>query len=169
MNSRKDAMLAKTHQQLLREIIVAVRETASMPRTMRIPEPKVLFVGLDGKAKTLAAEVLARELSRDLYRVELNSIVSKYIGETEKNLRRVFENAASNNAVLFFDEAGALFGKRSDVKDSHDRFANLEVGYLLQRLEEHFGILILSANSKGNIDEAFLRRIGLVIEFEPVC
>ncbi|MFT3770695.1 MAG: AAA family ATPase [Minicystis sp.] len=124
-----------------------------------------LFAGPSGTGKTMAAEILARELSLDLYRVDLSQVVSKYIGETEKNLRRVFDAADEGGAILLFDEADALFGKRSEVKDSHDRFANIEVGYLLQRMEAYRGLAILTTNLKSSLDQAFLRRIRFVVSF----
>ena len=113
----------------------------------------------------MAAEVLAGELRLDLYRIDLSSVVSKYIGETEKNLRRVFDAAELGGAILLFDEADALFGKRSEVKDSHDRYANIEVSYLLQRMEEYRGLAILTTNIKSALDTAFLRRIRFVVQF----
>jgi len=125
----------------------------------------VLFSGLGRDDKEMSAEAIANDLHLDLYRVDLSAVVSKYIGETEKNLRRVFDAAESSDAVLFFDEADALFGKRSEVKDSHDRYANTDSGLLLQRMENHAGMVILTTNMKSNIDEAFLRRIRNVIEF----
>jgi len=124
-----------------------------------------LFAGPSGTGKTLAAEVLANELKLDLYRIDLSQVVSKYIGETEKNLRRVFEAAESGGAVLLFDEADALFGKRSEVKDSHDRYANIEVSYLLQRMEAYRGLAILTTNQKQALDPAFLRRLRFVVNF----
>ena len=125
----------------------------------------VLFSGPPGTGKTLAAQVIASELGLDLYRVDLSQVVSKYIGETEKNLGQVFDDAEATHAVLFFDEADALFGKRSEVKDAHDRYANVEVGYLLQRMEDLDGTAILSTNFKQNLDDAFARRMRFVIEF----
>jgi len=125
----------------------------------------VLFSGESGTGKTMAAEVLANELQLDLYRIDLASLVSKYIGETEKNLRRVFDAAEASGAILLFDEADALFGKRSDVKDSHDRYANIEVSYLLQRMEVYRGLAILTTNLKGGIDTAFQRRLQFVVQF----
>ena len=113
----------------------------------------------------MAAGILARELALDLYQIDLSRIVSKYIGETEKNLDRIFEDARASNAMLFFDEADALFGKRSAIKDAHDRYANIEVAYLLQKMEEREGVTILATNLRANIDDAFLRRIRFVIEF----
>ena len=124
-----------------------------------------LFTGPSGTGKTMAAEVVARDLGLDLYKIDLSSIISKYIGETEKNLERIFKEAEQSNAMLFFDEADALFGKRSEVKDSHDRYANIEVSYLLQKMEEHEGIAILASNLGCNIDDAFMRRMNFLIEF----
>lgn len=124
-----------------------------------------LFSGPSGTGKTLAAEVLANELGLALFRIDLSSVVSKYIGETEKNLRRVFEAAENVDAVLLFDEADALFGKRSEVKDSHDRYANIEVGFLLQQMEAYRGLAILTTNLKHAIDPAFLRRIRFAVQF----
>ena len=124
-----------------------------------------LFTGESGTGKTMAAEVLARELQLDLYRIDLSAVVSKYIGETEKNLRRVFDAAEDSGAILLFDEADALFGKRSEVKDSHDRYANIEVSYLLQRMEAYRGLAILTTNLKGALDQAFQRRLRFVVHF----
>jgi SpoVK/Ycf46/Vps4 family AAA+-type ATPase len=113
----------------------------------------------------MAAEVLANELELDLYRIDLSQVVSKYIGETEKNLRRVFDAADQAGALLLFDEADALFGKRSEVRDSHDRYANIEVSYLLQRMESYRGVSVLTTNLKEAIDKAFLRRIRFIVQF----
>ena len=124
-----------------------------------------LFAGPSGTGKTLAAEVIAGELRVDLLRIDLSQVVSKYIGETEKHLRRVFDMAERSGAVLLFDEADALFGKRSEVRDSHDRYANIEVGYLLQKLESYRGVAILTTNMRAALDEAFLRRIRFLVEF----
>jgi hypothetical protein len=124
-----------------------------------------LFAGPSGTGKTLAAEVLAKELDLDLYRIDLSAVVSKYIGETEKNLKRVFDAAEQGGVVLLFDEAEALFGKRSEVKDSHDRYANIEVGYLLQRMESYQGVAILTTNVKSALDKAFQRRLRFTVEF----
>ncbi|WP_078843133.1 ATP-binding protein [Streptomyces albus] len=124
-----------------------------------------LFAGESGTGKTLSAEVVAAELGLDLYVVQLSSVVDKYIGETEKNLERIFTEADRTDAVLLFDEADAVFGKRSEVKDSHDRYANMESAYLLQRLESFDGIALLTTNLRANIDEAFTRRLDLVIDF----
>ena len=125
----------------------------------------VLFAGPPGTGKTMAAEVIAHELRLDLYRIDLSQVVSKYIGETEKNLDRIFTAAENSNAILFFDEADALFGKRSEVRDSHDRYANIEISYLLQKMEEYQGISILATNLRQNLDEAFVRRLQAIVEF----
>ena len=126
---------------------------------------KVLFAGESGTGKTMAAQVLAAQLGLEIFRVDLATIVSKYIGETEKNLDRIFGAAEGSNAILFFDEADALFGKRSEVSDSHDRYANIEVAYLLQRMEGYAGAVILATNFRRNIDDAFVRRLDFVIDF----
>ena len=125
----------------------------------------ILFAGPSGTGKTMAAEIIASELGLDLYKIDLSEIVSKYIGETEKNLDRIFREARDSNAILFFDEADAVFGKRSEVKDSHDRYANIEISYLLQKMEEYDGIVVLATNLRKNIDEAFVRRMHFAIEF----
>ncbi|WP_045855623.1 ATP-binding protein [Teredinibacter purpureus] len=124
-----------------------------------------MFTGSPGTGKTMAAQVIANELQLDLFKIDLSGVVSKYIGETEKNLDRVFREAKASKAILFFDEADALFGKRTDVSDAHDRYANIEVSYLLQKIEEYDGIVILATNYRNNIDEAFIRRIRFIIEF----
>jgi hypothetical protein len=125
----------------------------------------VLFCGTSGTGKTMAAGILAQELGLDLYRVDLSIVVSKYIGETEKQLSQIFREAQTSNAVLLFDEADALFGKRSEVNDAHDRYANVEVAYLLQKMEEYEGIVILATNLRRNMDDAFTRRMHHIIEF----
>jgi len=124
-----------------------------------------LFAGESGTGKTMAADIMAGVLGQDLYKIDLSMMVSKYIGETEKNLSRVFSEAETSNAILFFDEADAIFGKRSEVKDSHDRYANIEVSYLLQRMESYDGVVILASNLRGNLDEAFTRRLHFIVEF----
>ncbi|GHF00246.1 ATP-binding protein [Streptomyces griseoluteus] len=124
-----------------------------------------LFSGPSGTGKTMAAEVIAHELELDLFRIDLSTVVSKYVGETEKNLERIFTAAADSDAVLLFDEADALFGKRSEVRDAHDRYANLEISYLLQRMERYEGLAILTTNLRRNIDEAFTRRLQFIVEF----
>ncbi len=145
--------------------IAALRRIVTYVRRPRDASCCVLFVGSDGTVKTRAAQVLARELQLRLYRVDLSAIGSKYIGETEKNLRRLFAAAAASNKILFFDEADSLFGKRTDVSDSHDRFANLEISYLVQQLESHRGLVILASNRKSNIDQHFIRRLRFVVDF----
>jgi len=126
-----------------------------------------LFAGPSGTGKTMAAQVLARSLGMELYRVDLAGVVNKYIGETEKRLKRVFDACERSNALLFFDEADALFGQRTQVKDAHDRFANIEIDYLLQRMEHYEGIAILATNRKEDLDKAFMRRLRFVIDFLP--
>jgi SpoVK/Ycf46/Vps4 family AAA+-type ATPase len=155
----------------LREIVAHVRQRTRVyerwgfGRDGRGLGVSALFAGPSGTGKTLAAEVLANELGLDAYRIDLSGVVSKYIGETEKNLRRVFDAAEAGGAVLVFDEADALFGKRTEVRDSHDRYANIEVSYLLQRMESYRGLALLTSNFKNAIDEAFLRRLRFVVEF----
>jgi SpoVK/Ycf46/Vps4 family AAA+-type ATPase len=124
-----------------------------------------LFAGSSGTGKTLTAEIIARELGLDLFKINLSGVVSKYIGETEKNLERIFAAAENANAILFFDEADALFGKRSEVRDAHDRYANIEVAYLLQKIEQYEGLAILASNLRSNLDEAFVRRLAFIIHF----
>ena len=124
-----------------------------------------LFAGPSGTGKTMAAEIIAHDLALDLFKIDLSAVVSKYIGETEKNLNRIFSEAENSSAILFFDEADALLGKRSEVKDAHDRYANIEIAYLLQKMEEYQGITILATNFRRNIDAAFTRRIRFIIEF----
>jgi hypothetical protein len=124
-----------------------------------------LFAGVSGSGKTMAAEVIANHLRLDLYRIDLSAVVSKYIGETEKNLRKLFDAAEGGGAILFFDEADALFGKRTEVKDSHDRYANIEINYLLQRMESYCGLAILATNMKSTLDQAFLRRLRFIVNF----
>jgi len=135
---------------------------ARLPRGRGI---SALFSGSSGTGKTMAAEILAHHLELDLYRIDLAGVVSKYIGETEKNLRSVFDAAEQSGAILFFDEADALFGKRSEVKDSHDRYANIEINYLLQRMEDYRGLAILCTNRRAALDRAFLRRLRFLVDF----
>ena len=125
-----------------------------------------LFAGPSGTGKTMAAEILARHLRLDLHRVDLAGVVSKYVGETEKNLRRIFDTAERTGTILLFDEADALFGSRTEVRDSHDRYANLEINYLLQRMEDYTGLAILATNRRAALDNAFMRRLRFVVEFE---
>lgn len=124
-----------------------------------------LFSGPSGTGKTMAAEIIAHELLLDLYKIDLSAVVSKWIGETEKNLDRIFTAAENSNAILFFDEADALFGKRSEVRDSHDRYANLEISYLLQKMEEYEGVAILATNMRAHLDDAFVRRLAFIVHF----
>jgi AAA+ superfamily predicted ATPase len=167
-----DLVLPERQRDLLRSISAYLRHRDRVlsewgyERTVaRTQGLKVLFAGESGTGKTMAAQVLAAELGMELFRVDLATVVSKYIGETEKNLERIFTAADGSNAILFFDEADALFGKRSEVSDSHDRYANIEVAYLLQRMEAYPGAVILATNFKRNIDDAFIRRLDFVIDF----
>ncbi len=170
--SWEDLVLPPAQMETLRAIIAHVRQRAKVYEYWGFANKggrglgiSALFAGASGTGKTTAAEAIAKELRLDLYRIDLSSVVSKYIGETEKNLRRVFDAAETGGAILLFDEADALFGKRSDVKDSHDRHANIEVSYLLQRMEAYRGLAILTTNLKGALDNAFLRRIRFVVQF----
>ena len=167
-----DLVLPEPQLHTLREIAVHVRQRMTVYETWGFATKSArglgisaLFSGVSGTGKTMAAEVLANELRLDLYRIDLSAVVSKYIGETEKNLRRVFDAAEEGGAILLFDEADALFGKRSEVKDSHDRYANIEVSYLLQRMEAYRGLAILTTNLKSALDTAFLRRIRFIVHF----
>ena len=168
----EDLVLPELQTQMLREVTLHVRERLTVyerwgfaARSSRGLGVTALFAGPSGTGKTMAAEVLAAELDLDLYRIDLSRVVSKYIGETEKNLSRIFDAAEEGGAILLFDEADALFGKRSEVKDSHDRYANIEVSYLLQRMEAYRGLAILTTNLKSSLDDAFLRRLRFVITF----
>jgi len=167
-----DLVLPEAQKQLLRDLAAHVRHRATVyerwgfaGRGSRGLGISALFAGASGTGKTMAAEVLAHDLQLDLYRIDLSAVVSKYIGETEKNLRRIFDAAEEGGAILLFDEADALFGKRSEVRDSHDRYANIEVSYLLQRMECYRGLAILTSNMKSAVDSAFLRRIRFVVQF----
>ncbi|AFY42412.1 ATP-binding protein [Nostoc sp. PCC 7107] len=167
-----DLVLPEAQRQVLRDITAHVRQRTKVYEKWGFGNKggrglgiSALFAGASGTGKTMAAEVIAHELRLDLYRIDLSQVVSKYIGETEKNLRRVFDAAEAGGAILLFDEADALFGKRSEVKDSHDRHANIEVGYLLQRMESYRGLAILTTNLKASLDQAFLRRIRFVVQF----
>ena len=167
-----DLVLPRNEIKLLREIAAQVRQrnkvyddwgfSRKMNRGFGI---STLFAGDSGCGKTMAAEVIANELRLNLYRIDLSAVVNKYIGETEKNLRRLFDAAEEGGSILFFDEADALFGKRSEVKDSHDRYANIEINYLLQRLESYRGLAILATNMKSALDTAFVRRLRFIINF----
>lgn len=142
-----------------------VLEGTTNPHFARARGVTVLFAGPSGTGKTMAAEVIANELGLDLFRIDLSTVTSKYIGETQKNLERIFQAAVRSNSVLLFDEADALFGKRSEVRDAHDRYANLEVSYLLQRMEQYDGVTVLTTNLRSNLDEAFQRRIVFTVNF----
>jgi SpoVK/Ycf46/Vps4 family AAA+-type ATPase len=167
-----DLVLPDLQTQTLRHLTAQVRQRMTVyerwgfaAKGRRGLGVSALFAGESGTGKTLAAEIIARELNLDLYRIDLSAVVSKYIGETEKNLKQVFDAAEEGGVVLLFDEADALFGKRADVKDSHDRYANIEVGYLLQRMEAYEGLAILTTNMKSSLDRAFQRRLRFSVSF----
>lgn len=166
-----DIILPPDQVEILRELVSTVRQRSKVLEEWGLGEKlassgavTVLFAGPPGTGKTMSAEVIAKDLGLDLYKIDLSSLVSKYIGETEKNLERIFTEAQSSNAILFFDEADAIFGKRSGVKDAHDRYANLEISYLLQRMETYDGVTILATNLRSNLDEAFLRRLQFAVD-----
>ena len=168
----EDLILPESELNILRELATHVRHKEKVyhhwgfaQKNARGLGISALFAGASGTGKTLAAEVLGNELQLDVYRIDLSSVVSKYIGETEKNLKKIFDAAEGCGAILLFDEADALFGKRSEVKDSHDRYANMEVSYLLQRIESYQGLAILTTNLKDDLDRAFLRRIRFIAQF----
>jgi hypothetical protein len=167
-----DLILPATQRNQLRELETAIRNFRGVLEDWkfesRLPYGRgitALFSGPSGTGKTMAAGILARELGLDLYQIDLSRVVSKYIGDTEKKLNQIFEEAENANAMLFFDEADALFGKRSAIKDAHDRYANIEVAYLLQKMEQREGVTIMATNLRANIDDAFLRRIRFLIDF----
>lgn len=167
-----DLVLPEVQRRTLREIVARVRQRGKVydnwgfaAKSARGLGISALFAGASGTGKTMAADAIAKELRLDLYRIDLSSVISKYIGETEKNLRRVFDSAEAGGCILLFDEADAFFGKRSDVKDSQDRYANIEVSYLLQRMEAYRGLTILTTNLKDSLERAFLRRLSLFVEF----
>jgi SpoVK/Ycf46/Vps4 family AAA+-type ATPase len=167
-----DIVLPDDQRQMLQEIVDTVRVRPKVLGEWGVGDKltasdgvTVLFAGPPGTGKTMAAEVIARELGLDLYKIELSNLVSKFIGETEKNLERIFSEAENGSAILFFDEADAIFGKRSEVKDAHDRYANIEVSYLLQRMESYDGVTILATNLRANLDEAFTRRLAFAVDF----
>jgi len=157
-----DLVLPEAETATLRAIAAQLRTTIDERSG---PGISALFAGPIGAGKTMAAEVLARDLGLALYRIDLSSLVSKYIGETEKNLRGVFAAAEQGGAILLFDEANALFGKRSDVKDSHDRYADVEVGFLLQQMEAFRGLTILTSNGATPLEPALLRCLTFVVQF----
>ncbi|HSD83471.1 MAG TPA: AAA family ATPase, partial [Anaerolineae bacterium] len=167
-----DIVLPAEQLAILREIVSTVRGRHIVLNEWGVGQKLVpsdgitiLFAGPPGTGKTMAAEVIAAELGLDLYKIDLSTIVSKYIGETEKNLEKIFSEAQSSNAILFFDEADAIFGKRSEVKDAHDRYANIEISYLLQRMEAYDGVTILATNLRANLDDAFTRRLQFALDF----
>jgi hypothetical protein len=167
-----DLVLPEKEHQVLRDITAHVKQRSKVyenwgfaGKSLRGLGISALFSGASGTGKTTAAEAIAQVLKLDIYRIDLSAVVSKYIGETEKNLRRIFDAAEGGGVILLFDEADSLFGKRSEVKDSHDRNANLEVSYLLQRMETYRGLAILTTNLKGSIDQAFMRRIRFIVQF----
>lgn len=166
-----DIILPEDHLTILHEIVDTVRGRPIVMEMWGVGKKlaassgvSVLFAGSPGTGKTMAAEVIANELKLDLYKIDLSTVVSKYIGETEKNLEKIFTEAQSSNAILFFDEADALFGKRSEVKDAHDKYANIEIAYLLQRMEAYDGVTILATNLRANLDEAFTRRLQFALD-----
>ncbi len=167
-----DIVLPRDQLTMLQEIVSTVRGRPKVLEQWGVGKKLVasagipsLFSGPPGTGKTMAAEVIAAELDLDLYKIDLSTIVSKYIGETEKNLEKIFREAENSNAILFFDEADSLFGKRSEVRDSHDRYANIEISYLLQRMEAYDGVTILATNLRANLDEAFTRRLQFAVDF----
>jgi len=168
----EDIILPDDQLSLLRELVATVRERPLVLDEWGVGQKlvpnrgvTVLFAGPPGTGKTMAAEIIAAELGLDIFKIDLSTIVSKYIGETEKNLERIFQEAETSNAILFFDEADALFGKRSEVRDSHDRYANIEISYLLQRMEAYDGVTILATNLRANLDDAFTRRLQFAVDF----
>ncbi len=168
----EDIVLPDDVVDLLRQIATQVRQRSTVYEEWGFRERMnrglgivTLFTGESGTGKTMAAEIIANDLRLNLYRIDLSAVVSKYIGETEKNLRRLFDAAEDGGAILFFDEADALFGKRSQVRDSHDRYANIEVNYLLQRMEAYRGLAILATNMRSSLDDAFTRRIRFIVNF----
>jgi hypothetical protein len=168
----ENIVLSENEIHLLRQIVSQVRNRRKVyddggfrRRMNRGLGISALFAGESGTGKTMAAEVIANELQMNLYRIDLSQVVSKYIGETEKNLSRLFDAAEDGGAILFFDEADSLFGKRSEVKDSHDRYANIEINYLLQRMESFNGLAILATNMKSALDPAFMRRLRFIVDF----
>jgi len=167
-----DLVLAESKQAMLREISSQARQQHKVFTEWGFAQKiaygkgiSALFSGHSGTGKTMAAQVIAHDLHLGLYKIDLSTVVSKYVGETEKNLARIFQEAQTSNALLFFDEADALFGKRTKIADAHDRYANIEVSYLLQKMEEYEGLVILASNLRENMDDAFVRRIRFIVEF----
>ena len=171
-NTWDDIVLPRQQLTTLRMICATIRQRPTVygdwgfDRKLSMGKGLIaLFSGPSGTGKTMSAEIIANELGLDIYKINLSAVVSKYIGETEKNLEHIFSEAQDSDAILFFDEADALFGKRSEVKDAHDRYANIETAYLLQRTEEYNGLVILASNIKKNMDEAFIRRLHFMLDF----
>jgi len=168
----RDLVVPPELQRRLRDLVHAVNLRPLVFDRWNLAKPcsgqrgiKAMFAGASGTGKTMAAAIVARELGLELHRVELSAVMSKYIGETEKNLERAFAAARRANAILFVDEADALLGKRSEVKDAHDRYANVETAFLLQKMEDHDGVVIVATNLANNIDPAFSRRMQFVLQF----
>jgi SpoVK/Ycf46/Vps4 family AAA+-type ATPase len=167
-----DIVLPSDQLQVLREICDQVKHRARVYDEWGFDKKislgkglNIVFAGPSGTGKTMSAEIIGSELKMDIYKIDLSTVVSKYIGETEKNLDKIFSEARESNGILFFDEADSIFGKRSEVKDAHDRYANIETGYLLQKMEEYDGIVILATNLRKNLDEAFVRRMHFMLEY----
>ena len=168
----EDLILPETPLTMLKEMVSMVQSRPMVLESWGLGRKltsgagiSALFAGPPGTGKTLAAQIMANRLGIDLYRIDLSSVVSKYVGETEKQLEQIFTEASESNAILFFDEADSIFGKRSEVKGAHDRYANIEVSYLLQRMEEYDGVAILATNLRANLDEAFTRRLQFIVNF----
>ncbi len=169
----EDLNLSQATISRLREICNQFKHSKSMSREsgfgknlVRGNRLSAIFSGPSGTGKTLAAEIISKELALDLIKINLSSVVSKYIGETEKNLEKLFDKAERDHSILFFDEVDTLFEKRTELKDEHDRYANLEISYLLQRIEEYSGVVLIASNLKENLDSAFIRRIPYIVEFQ---
>lgn len=167
---RKDLVLHESTKKQINEIENWILHNETLMQNPVLhkrvkPGYRVLFYGPPGTGKTLTATLLGKQTGKDVFRIDLSRVISKYIGETEKNLSRLFDKAEDKNWILFFDEADALFGKRTDIRDAHDKYANQEVAYLLQRIEAFNGLIILATNQRGNIDDAFIRRFQAIIHF----
>ena len=158
--------MAKVKKPIRGKMPKAVAEIAGYLKSSKLKSGTIaLFAGPAGTGKAMSAEFLAAETGRDLYRIDLAGVISKYIGETEKNLDRMLETAAHQDAILLIDEADALFGERTDVRDAHDRYTNIETNYLLQRIEQYPGLVILTSNRKSSLDEALLRKVRFTVDF----
>ena len=167
-----DLVLPNNSMFLLRELVIQMKKQRRNFQQGKFEDNNrekfgitVIFLGINRKKKIMAAEALATELHMDLFRIDLSQVVNKYVGETEKNLRKVFDAAEDGGAILFFDEADSLFGSRSEVRDSHDRYGNIEISYLLERVERYKGLAILATNRKEDLDDAFIRRIRFIVDF----